>query len=136
MAWVVDTSVVVDLITGDPLFEPASTACLQAHLNDGLAVSPVTFVELGPTFSGDDVAAEAFLKSSHIGTMEFWTPADTLLAHRLWHQFQQKRRQLQVVKRPVADVLIAAFAERFQGIITRNASDFRNILPTPRIVEP
>jgi len=36
----------------------------------------------------------------------------------------------------VADVLIAAFAERFQGIITRNASDFRNILPTLRIVEP
>ena len=32
MAWVVDTSVVVDLVTGDPLFEPAYTACLQAHL--------------------------------------------------------------------------------------------------------
>jgi len=28
-------------------------------------------------------------------------------------------------------MLIAAFAERFQGIITRNASDFRNILPEP-----
>lgn len=42
----------------------------------------------------------------------------------------------QVAKCPVADVLIAAFAERFQGIITRNASDFRNILPTLRIVEP
>ncbi|WP_294401649.1 hypothetical protein [Prosthecobacter sp.] len=26
--------------------------------------------------------------------------------------------------------------ERFQGIITRNATDFRNILPTMRIVEP
>ena len=57
MPWVVDTSVVVDLVTGDPLFEPASTACLQAHLNDGLVVSPVTFVELGPSFSGDDSAA-------------------------------------------------------------------------------
>ena len=64
MAWVVDTSVVVDLVTGDPLFEPASTACLQAHLGDGLVISPVTFVELGPSFSGDDAAAEAFLKSS------------------------------------------------------------------------
>lgn len=137
MAWEVDTSVVVDLVTGDPLFEPASTACLQApHLNEGLVISPVTFVELGPSFSGDDVAAEAFLKSSRIGTAEFWTPGDTLLAHRLWHQFQLRRRQLQVVKRPVADVLIAAFAERFQGIITRNASDFRHILPTLQIVEP
>lgn len=136
MAWVVDTSVVVDLITGDPLFEPASTACLQNHLHDGLVISPVTFVELGPSFSGDDAAAEAFLKSAHIGTSEFWSPADTLLAHRLWHQFQQRRRQVQVAKRPVADVLIAAFAERFQGIITRNAADFRNILPTLQIIEP
>ncbi len=136
MAWVVDTSVVVDLVTGDPLFEPASSACLQSHLHDGLVVSPVTFVELGPSFSGDDAAAEAFLKAVHIDTSEVWTHADTLLAHHLWHQFQVKRRQLQVVKRPVADVLIAAFAGRFQGIITRNANDFRNILPTLQIIEP
>jgi hypothetical protein len=136
MPWVVDTSVVVDLVTGDPLFEPSSTACLQAHLYDGLVVSPVTFVELGPSFLGDDSAAEAFLKASRIGTSEFRTFADTLLAHRLWHQFQLRRRQSQLVKRPVADVMIAAFAERFQGIITRNASDFRNLLPSLRIVEP
>ena len=136
MAWVVDTSVIVDLVTGDPLFEPASTACLRAHLTDGLVISPVTFVELGPSFSGDDVAAEAFLKSAQVGTTEFWDAADTLLAHRLWHQFQTRRRQLQVVKRPVADVLIAAFAGRFQGLITRNATDFRNILPTLPIIEP
>jgi predicted nucleic acid-binding protein len=136
MAWVVDNSVVVDLVTGDPLFEPKSILCLQAHLSDGLVISPVTFVELGPSFSGDDVAAEAFLRSSRIGTTEFWSPDDSVLAHRLWHQFQLRRRQQQIVKRPVADVLIAAFAERFQGIITRNAADFRNILPTLRVVEP
>ena len=136
MAWVIDTSVVVDLVTGDPLFEPASTACLQAHLSDGLVISPVTFVELGPSFSGDDAAAEAFLKSSHIARSEFWSPADTLLAHRLWHQYQVRRRQQLVVKRPVADVLIAAFAGRFQGIITRNGTDFRNILPTLVVIEP
>jgi len=51
MAWVVDTSVVVDLVTGDPQFE-------------------------------------------------------------------------------------AAFAGRFQGTIMRNATDFRNILPTLTVIEP
>jgi predicted nucleic acid-binding protein len=136
MAWVVDTSVVVDLVTGDPLFEPKSILCLQAHLSDGLVISPVTFVELGPSFSGDDVATEVFLRSSRIGTAEFWSPDDSVLAHRLWHQFQLRRRQQLIVKRPVADVLIAAFAERFQGIITRNAADFRNILPTLKVIEP
>jgi len=47
-----------------------------------------------------------------------------------------RRRQQQIAKRPVADVLIASFAERFQGIIIRNASDFRNILPTLTVIEP
>ncbi len=136
MAWVVDTSVVVDLLTGDPLFEPASTACLQARLLDGLVISPATFVELGPSFGGDAAAAEAFLKSAHIGASEFWSAGDTLLAHRLWHQFQARRRQSSVAKRPVADVLIAAFAGRFQGLITRNAPDFRSILPTLPLIEP
>jgi len=136
MAWVVDTSVLVDLVTGDPLYAPASTVCLQAHLSDGLVISPVTFVEIGPSFSGDEVAAEVFLKASHIGASEFWSPADTLLAHRLWHQYRARRRQQQKVKRPVADVLIAAFAVRFQGIITRNASDFRNILSSLTVAEP
>ncbi len=136
MAWVVDPSVVVDLVTADPLFEAPSTACLQAHLGDGLVISPVTFVELGPSFSGDDAAAEAFLQSARIGTSEFWNPADTLLAHRLWHQYQVRRRLHQAVKRPVADVMIAAFARRFQGIITRNAPDFRSILPTLGVIEP
>ena len=54
MAWVVDTSVLVDLVTGDPLYAPASTVCLQAHLSDGLVISPVTFVEIGPSFSGNE----------------------------------------------------------------------------------
>ena len=136
MAWVVDTSVVVDLVTGDSLFESDSTACLLTHLADGLVISPVTFVELGPSFSGDPTAAEAFLSAAGIGTNEFWTVADTLVAHRLWHQFQLRRRQLQTPKRPVADILIAAFAARFQGIITRNPTDFRNILPTLPVVVP
>lgn len=136
MAWVVDTSVVIDLVTGDPLFEAASVTCLQAYLGDGLVISPVTFVELGPSFLGDSLATEAFLQAAQIGTSEFWSPQDTLLAHRLWHQHQMKRRQIGTAKRPVADVLIAAFAERFQGLITRNPSDFRNILPTLPLVEP
>lgn len=136
MAWVVDTSVVLDLLTGDPGFEPASTACLQTHLDEGLVVSPVTFVELGPAFSGDDGAAEKFFQATRIGTSEFWSPTDTLLAHRLWHQYQLSRRQSSLPKRPIADVLIAAFAERFQGLITRNTDDFRRILPTLPLVEP
>jgi hypothetical protein len=136
MAWVVDTSVVLDIHTGDPAFEPRSTVCLQAHLSDGLLVCPVTFVEIGPSFGGDSVAAHAFLNGVLISSSEAWTSADTELAHLLWHRHQSLRRQTKQAKRPVADVLIAAFARRFQGIITRNADDFRAIAPDLTIVEP
>jgi predicted nucleic acid-binding protein len=136
MAWVVDTSVVLDLIVTGSAWRAASLACLQPHLADGLCVCPVTFVEVGPAFVGDSQAAEAFFQAIPISTSEPWTSADTELAHRLWNDHQVRRRAVQMAKRPVADVLIAAFASRFQGIITRNAADFRNISPTLTIVEP
>lgn len=136
MAWVVDTSVVLDLVTSDPQFEPASTLCLQSRMADGLVVCPVSFIELGPAFAGDDMAAEAFLNAAGMETGEPWTFRDTATAHRLWNDFQVRRRQTSVGKRPVADVMIASFAARFQGIITRNGSDFRDISPALALIEP
>lgn len=136
MAWVVDTSVLLDLVTGDPQFEPASTLCLQSHIADGLAVCPVSFIELEPAFAGDDAAAGAFLKGIAVETGEQWTSRDTALAHRLWNDFQSRRRQTNLARRPAADVMIAAFATRFQGIITRNAADFWSIAPTLALIEP
>lgn len=136
MAWVVDTSVVLDLVVTNSPARNASAACLQQHLADGLCVCPVTFIELGPAFGGDPRAAEIFLHALPIATTEPWTAADTEVAHRLWHEHQARRRASQAVKRPVADVLIAAFASRFQGIITRNASDFRGIAPALKVIVP
>lgn len=136
MAWVVDTSVVLDLVVTNSPWRTASLACLQQHFADGLCVSPVTFVEVGPAFGGDPQAAAAFFQVIPISTSEPWTAVDTELAHRLWNDHQVRRRAVQIPKRPVADVLIAAFASRFQGIITRNAADFRNIAPTLTIIEP
>ena len=99
-------------------------------------VCPVSFIEPGPAFGGDESAANAFLNAAGIGTGEPWTWHDTAMAHRLWNDFHARRRQTVLARRPVADVIIAAFASRFQGIITGNASDFRNILPTLAMVEP
>jgi predicted nucleic acid-binding protein len=58
------------------------------------------------------------------------------LAHRPWNDHQLRRKSPPLEKRPVADVLIASFACRFQGIITRNATDFRNIAPKLPIADP
>jgi hypothetical protein len=58
-----------------------------------------------------------------------WTLADTECAHRAWNAYVQARRASDVPKRPVADVLIGAFACRYQGLITRNPVDFRRCFP-------
>ena len=136
MAWVVDTSVLIDVRGNDPVFAPASRHCLLAHQSDGLLICPVTFVELAPAFLGDRANEEGWLSNIPIGFRESWTEADTAAAHRLWYDYVLRKRGGTVPKRPLADALIAAFALRFQGLITRNRADFAAIAPGLNIVVP
>jgi hypothetical protein len=39
-------------------------------------------------------------------------------------------------KRPLADILIGAFASRCDGILTRNEGDFRQVFPSLVIAAP
>lgn len=120
MAWVVDSCVLLDIRMNDADFGLASANCLAAHLSDGLAIAPMTYVELAPAFRGDPLIQHAFLERNGVEWLTSWTRADTEVAHRLWAGHVQRKRAGQVGKRPVADVFIEAFAKRFQGIITRN----------------
>ena len=56
-----------------------------------------------------------------------WNRLDTQNAHRLWADHVAKKRSGLARKRQVADVLIEAFAQRFQGLITRNARRFTSV---------
>lgn len=121
---------------GDPVYGPLSAGCLSAHSSTGLLICPITLVELAPAFRGDAKAARVWLESMGIATTEPWIDADTLLAHEIWHAHILRKRSGLTTKRPVADVLIGAFASRFDGIITRNPSDFLNMNPAPKVVVP
>ena len=136
MAWVVDTCIILDLVIPNAALQVASASSLWRLSGEGLCVCPVTYAELGPAFAGDSAIADQFLASLSIASREPWIEADTLAAHRLWHGYQLRKRAGHVLKRPIADVLIAAFALRFQGIISRNSEDFRRIDPTIVVVEP
>ena len=68
--------------------------------------------------------------------LEPWTPPDTLAAFTAWHNYVAAKRQGRIAKRPIADVMIGAFATRFQGLLTRNSSDFRELFPALPIIEP
>ena len=127
MAWVVDTSVLLDIFAGDPKFARPSALCLIAHSEDGLMLAPVTYVELAPAFEGNTATQNQFLKQLGISWPQPWSLEDTLTAHRLWTIHVAEKRKGAAKKRPVADTLIEAFAARHQGIITRNPIDFKNV---------
>lgn len=136
MAWVVDTCVVIDVAEADPDFGERSARCLCANLAQGLVVCPVTIVELGPVFGGSLAAQRNFMKVCGIHDAQAWTLEDTEVAHAAWARQISARRQRRVAKRPVADIMIGAFAMRFDGLITRNPEDFRAVFPALRQLVP
>jgi len=137
MAWVVDTSVPLDIRIGHPLpWAEASAVCLEQHAADGLLVCPVTFIELAPAFHGDLAAEHAWLAALGISSREPWLDEDTERCHALWNAVILRKRLKEAGKRPIADVLIAGFALRFQRAITRNEVDFRAVAPQLAVVVP
>ena len=136
MAWVVDTCVLLDVLEGDSTFGESSAGCLEKYLPSGLVVCPVTFIELAPAFLGDETRELDFLHRLGAATNEEWTHDDTREGHCAWCRYVDQRRRHQQPKRPLADILIGAFAMRFDGIITRNPDDFRVVFHRLKIVIP
>jgi predicted nucleic acid-binding protein len=136
MAWVVDTCLLIDVAEADPSFGTASARLIDSKRPDGLTVCPVSYVELAPVFSGDARAQNEFLFNLGVSWPEAWTLADTAAAHEAWHRYVRAKRAGQVPKRPVADVLIGAFASRFDGILTRNEADFSRVFPNLATLAP
>ena len=136
MAWVVDTCLLIDVAEADPLFGVASAKLLDGKRADGLTICPATYVELAPVFNGDQAAQNEFLFNLGVTWPDNWTLADTEEAHRAWQRHVAARRSTKILKRPLADILIGAFAVRFDGILTRNESDFRSAFPDLTIVVP
>jgi predicted nucleic acid-binding protein len=136
VTWVVDTAVLIDVLEDDPEFGEASAATLELLAGDGLAVCPVTYVELAPAFEGSQALLEEFLAGVGVSFAEDWTRADTLAAFEAWHAHVKRRRGGKGPRRPIADILTGAFAQRFQGLVTRNQDHLRPAFPQLEIRAP
>lgn len=136
MIWIVDTCVVLDVLENDPDHGLASAEFLQARLGEGLGISPITMVELAPAFGGDLAVQKHFLDLAGINYLQPWTSADTEAAHAGWQMHILARSSGHQAKRPIADILIGAFAQNRRGLITRNGRDFRAGFPDLVILEP
>lgn len=136
MAWVVDTCLLIDVAIADPQFGAASARLLDQQRPSGLALCPISYIELSPLFNGDAITQNEFLFHVGVAPGDQWTSADTLESHQGWQRYVTRRRAGQAPKRPLADVLIGAFASRFEGLLTRNLNDFRHIYPQVTLISP
>lgn len=136
MAWVVDTCMLIDVLEDDPDFGLVSAETLDAHSEDGLVVCPISYAELAPAFLGDRALQDEFLAGVGVDYRQEWGWDDTVRAHAGWHGFIQRKRAGKAPKRPLADILIGAFASRFQGLLTRNPADFETIFPDLTLRSP
>lgn len=133
---VVDTCILVDVADDDPSHGLASARCLVRYLEQGLVLSPVSYVELAPVFDGSTELLHEFLDGVGVDRFEGFTEADRVVAFRAWSRHVREKRAGTARRRPVADALIGALAVRHEGIITRNGDDFRSFYPTLRIIDP
>ena len=136
MAWIVDTSLLIDVAENDPTFGLPSATLLEEKLADGLALCPLTYVELAPVFEGQMNLQDEFLESVGVNAAQAWTSVDTKTASVAWNLYLKHRRTQRGTKRPIADILIGAFAARFDGLLTRNVHDFATHFSELTVVGP
>ena len=134
--WVVDTCVILDVLLNDPEFGYSSAMFLEDKLPDGLCVCPLTVIELSPSFRGEISEVNTFLRLTGINFNIQWEFADTEVASKAFTNYLILKKQGQVKKRPIADILIGAFAVKQQGLITRNVNDFKKYFDNLEILHP
>jgi predicted nucleic acid-binding protein len=135
MAWVVDTCLLIDIATTDPQFGIASVSLLDAYRPFGLVIPPVVYVELAPVFTGDLQGIDAFLGLQSIAH-NAWKRSHTFDSFKAWYRHTLARRSGTIKRRPIADIQIGAFACQYEGLLTRNPSDFVLTFPQLAIVTP
>jgi predicted nucleic acid-binding protein len=133
---VVDTCVLIDIADDDPEFGERSVECVAARVEQGLLISPVSYVELAPVFEGSRRLLDQFLAGLGIDPSAAFDAAQRDTAFAAWARHISARRARRAARRPVADVLIGAMAMRHDGVITRNGADFLALYPKIRIVDP
>ncbi|MEN8725639.1 MAG: hypothetical protein ABF325_08715 [Lentimonas sp.] len=93
-------------------------------------------IELSPAFEGDLREQKEFLGLCGVSYDTQFEASDVMRAHQAWNAYIQRKRLHAIPKRPVADLMIGAFAKRFEGLITRNPKDFKPWFPSLKIVIP
>ena len=130
----VDTCILLDIALNDPIHGVTSADTVSRYVDRGVVICPVTFVELAPQFDGELSELRYFLGELGIDYDQAFSGEDRDVAAAAFTRYRASRKNQTSPKRPVADILIGAFACRFDGLLTRNQADFRILFPELELV--
>ena len=133
MITAVDTSVILDLLVGDPVHGPASRSALRAASAGGrLISSTAVLAEVRAAFTDDSEAVDAFDRMG----IEV-VPDDAGVGLAAGASWQAYRRSGGTRRRLLTDFLIAAHAMRnADRLLTRDRGFYRSHFAVLTIVDP
>lgn len=132
MAVLVDTNVIIDVVTDDPRWADWSIARLQEHAPARLVINPVVFAELAfgyPTVAAvEDLVRQMGLTVEEIPHLGLFRAAKAFAAYR-----SQGGRRGSVLP----DFFVGGHAEA-AGIplLTRDVTRYRTYFPTVELIAP
>jgi predicted nucleic acid-binding protein len=131
--FLVDTNVVVAILTRDPACSGWSAATLRACADLGpLAINPIIYAELSVGFDRIEDLDEALPEADWARLPLPWEAG--FLAGRCFGQYRRKGGQR---PRPLPDFYIGAHAAvDGLALITRDVSRFRTYFPTVELIAP
>jgi predicted nucleic acid-binding protein len=129
----VDTNVLLDLVTDDPAWAYWSQQQLNAAaLRDRLAINPVIYAELSGGFATIE-SLDAMLEAAEISVAEVPRPA-LFLAGQVFKSYRQRGGMRNSV---LPDFFIGAHAAVLGvPLITRDARSYRSYFPSVELVAP
>ena len=129
----VDSSVLLDVLTGDPVFATVSGACLEQAISIGeVVVCDAVVAEVQGMLDTRETAMDAL---AEFGIR--YEPTSENAAVRAGHMQRRFRDRGGRRQRVVADFLIGAHALlQCQGLITRDADFFRDYFKGLKVIVP
>ena len=132
MAILVDTNVIIDILTDDPKWADWSQETLESHGNESLSINPTIFAELCYGLESLE-EAEAMVRQFALDFLE--TPRDGLFrAAKAFAQYKKRGGSKDFV---LPDFFIGGHAESSSlSIITRDRARYSTYFPSVQLIEP
>jgi len=128
----VDTNVLLDIVTADPVWFDWSAKALEKALGKGLAINPVIYAEVAAGFRYEK-ELEAALDWAELERL----PLPYEAAFRAGQAFVQYRRNGGDRRSPLPDFFIGAHAEvSGMTLLTRDESRYRTYFPKVKLICP